>query len=310
MLKVQNISKKYGDLVALDDVSFQVNRGEVLGFLGPNGAGKTTTMRIITGYMPPTDGTVTIADLDILENPIEAKSKIGYLPENPPLYFDMTIRDYLGFVADIRGVPKSKKKDRIIYAMDICAIAEVRGRLIGNMSKGYRQRIGIAQALIHDPEILVLDEPTVGLDPKQIIEIRELIKSLAGERTVVLSTHVLPEVTMTCSRVVIINEGRIVLEETIHGISDKVRGGEDLFLKIGSPSERIAERIISIAGVLDVSESAPGEFLVRPKEGQDVRDELSRLAVQSNWGLLEMRPLTHTLEQVFLRVISTEGKRV
>ena len=310
MIQVQNLTKRYGNLVAIDNVSFSVGQGEILGFLGPNGAGKTTTMRIISGYMPPTDGTVCVGDFDVLEDPIKAKRQIGYLPENPPLYKDMTVQGYLDFVADIKYVSGKNKKDKIDIAMERCGITDVRKRLIGNLSKGYRQRIGIAQAIVHDPAVLVLDEPTIGLDPKQIIEIRYLIKSLAGNRTVILSTHLLPEVTMTCTRVVIINEGKIVLEESLETLSQRVNGAQILFLKLNyyDRGNDVNEKILSIPTISEVKESAYGEFIIQTKGGADIREELVKMIVQNGWGLLELRPLTHALEEVFLRVISTEGE--
>ncbi|MGH7800871.1 MAG: ABC transporter ATP-binding protein [Thermodesulfobacteriota bacterium] len=310
MIQVQNLTKRYGNLVAIDNVSFSVGQGEILGFLGPNGAGKTTTMRIISGYMPPTDGTVRVGEFDVLEDPIKAKRLTGYLPENPPLYKDMTIQGYLDFVADIKHVSGKNKKAKIDIAMERCGIADVRKRLIGNLSKGYRQRIGIAQAIVHDPAILVLDEPTIGLDPRQIIEIRYLIKSLAGDRTVILSTHLLPEVTMTCTRVVIINEGKIVLEESLETLSQRVNGAQILFLKLNynDRGNDVNEKILSIPTVSEVKESTYGEFIIQTKGGADVREELVKMVVENGWGLLELRPLTHALEEVFLRVISTEGE--
>jgi len=310
MIQVQNLTKRYGNLVAIDNVSFRVGHGEILGFLGPNGAGKTTTMRIISGYMPPTDGTVRVGDFDVLEDPIKAKRQIGYLPENPPLYNDMTVQGYLDFVADIKNVSGKNKKAKIDLAMERCGITDVRKRLIGNLSKGYRQRIGIAQAIVHDPAVLVLDEPTIGLDPKQIIEIRYLIKSLAGDRTVILSTHLLPEVTMTCTRVVIINEGKIVLEESLETLSQRVNGAQMLFLKLNynDKSNDVNEKILSLPTVSEVKESAYGEFIIQTKGGADIREELVKMVVENGWGLLELRPLTHALEEVFLRVISTEGE--
>jgi len=310
MIQVQNLTKRYGNLVAIDNVSFRVGQGEILGFLGPNGAGKTTTMRIISGYMPPTDGTVRVGDFDVLEDPIKAKRQIGYLPENPPLYNDMTVQGYLDFVADIKNVSGKNKKAKIDLAMERCGITDVRRRLIGNLSKGYRQRIGIAQAIVHDPAVLVLDEPTIGLDPKQIIEIRYLIKSLAGDRTVILSTHLLPEVTMTCTRVVIINEGKIVLEESLETLSQRVNGAQMLFLKLNynDKSNDVNEKILSLPTVSEVKESAYGEFIIQTKGGADIREELVKMVVKNGWGLLELRPLTHALEEVFLRVISTEGE--
>jgi len=310
MIQVQNLTKRYGNLVAIDNVSFRVGHGEILGFLGPNGAGKTTTMRIISGYMPPTDGTVRVGDFDVLEDPINAKRQIGYLPENPPLYNDMTVQGYLDFVADIKNVSGKNKKAKIDLAMERCGITDVRKRLIGNLSKGYRQRVGIAQAIVHDPAVLVLDEPTIGLDPKQIIEIRYLIKSLAGDRTVILSTHLLPEVTMTCTRVVIINEGKIVLEESLETLSQRVNGAQMLFLKLNynDKSNDVNEKILSLPTVSEVKESAYGEFIIQTKGGADIREELVKMVVENGWGLLELRPLMHALEEVFLRVISTEGE--
>jgi len=310
MIQVQNLTKRYGNLVAIDNVSFRVGQGEILGFLGPNGAGKTTTMRIISGYMPPTDGTVRVGDFDVLEDPIKAKRQIGYLPENPPLYNDMTVQGYLDFVADIKNVSGKNKKAKIDLAMERCGITDVRKRLIGNLSKGYRQRVGIAQAIVHDPAVLVLDEPTIGLDPKQIIEIRYLIKSLAGDRTVILSTHLLPEVTMTCTRVVIINEGKIVLEESLETLSQRANGAQMLFLKLNynDKSNDVNEKILSLPTVSEVKESAYGEFIIQTKGGADIREELVKMVVENGWGLLELRPLTHALEEVFLRVISTEGE--
>jgi len=306
MIEVQNLTKRYGNLIAIDSVTFRVERGEILGFLGPNGAGKTTTMRIITGYMPPTNGTVRVAGFDVMEDPIKAKKRIGYLPENPPLYNDMTVEGYLDFVADLKKVPGKNKKSKIGLAMERCGIADVRKRLIGNLSKGYRQRIGIAQAIVHDPAVLVLDEPTIGLDPKQIIEIRHLIRSFAGERTVVLSTHILPEVTMTCTRVVIINEGKIVLEESLESLSQRAEGSQVLFLKTKYRSDGIREKLLTFPNVSHVTENASGEFIIQTKGTEDIREELAKTVVQNGWGLLEMRPLTHALEDVFLRVISPE----
>lgn len=307
MIHVHNLTKHYGNLIAIENISFELNKGDVLGFLGPNGAGKTTTMRIITGYMPPTKGTVRIEDVDIFDHPLEAKKHIGYLPENPPLYVDMTVVDYLDFVADIKKVSLSKKTSRIFYVMDRCGITDVSKRIIGHLSKGYKQRVGIAQALINDPSVLVLDEPTNGLDPVQIIEIRELIKSLSGERTVILSTHILPEVTMICSRVIIINEGVIVLEESLEALSRTLRGSENLYLKLRHEGDGVKGRIESAPNITKVTSTGPGEFVIVPTVGTDVREGLAKMAVKYNWGLLELRPLTHTLEEIFLQVISSEG---
>ena len=214
MIEVQHITKRYGRVTAVDDVSFRVERGEILGFLGPNGAGKTTTMRILTGYMPPTEGRATVAGYDVFTHPIEAKLRTGYLPETPPLYPDMTVREYLDFVGRIKGVPPKERKERVTTVMKRAHVDDMASRHCSKLSKGYRQRVGLAQALIHNPEVLILDEPTAGLDPKQIIETRDLIRSLGGDHTIVLSTHILPEVAQTCQRVVIINKGRVVAVDT------------------------------------------------------------------------------------------------
>jgi ABC-2 type transport system ATP-binding protein len=237
MIEVRNLTKRYGDLVAIRDISFSVARGEILGFLGPNGAGKTTTMRILTGFMPASGGSATIEGFDVFEQSFEVRSRIGYLPENPPLYSDMSVESYLRFVARIKGVAKAAIGDATQKALETCGLAEVRKRLTGHLSKGYRQRVGLAQALIHDPPVLVLDEPTIGLDPRQIIEIRTLIRRLAGERTVILSTHILPEVSQICEKVVILSGGRIALEERMKSLVEKGRSLEDVFLEAISREE-------------------------------------------------------------------------
>ena len=247
MIEVSHLLKSYRDLKAVNDVTFKVDKGEILGFLGPNGAGKTTTMRILTGALPPTSGRVKVAGFDVFEQPVEVKKRIGYLPENPPVYTDMTARAYLRFVASIKGVPRGMRKRRVAEAMDKCLIGDVQHRLIGRLSKGYRQRVGLAQAIINDPHVLILDEPTIGLDPAQIIEVRELIKSLAGKHTIVLSTHILPEVVATCQRVLMIAQGRIVADDTLAGLQKAhasaatADGGmgpapslEEIFLKLTS----------------------------------------------------------------------------
>ena len=231
MIKVEGLTKRYGDVTAIEDLSFQVEKGEIVGFLGPNGAGKTTTMRIITGFLPSTDGMVSVSGHDIFEKPMEVKKKIGYLPEHPPLYADMTVAGYLKFVSKIKGVPRSARADAIDRMVQRCGLKDVRKKIIGKLSKGYRQRVGLAQAMIHDPEVLILDEPTIGLDPKQIIEIRELVKSLAGDQTIILSTHILPEVTMICQRCLIIDQGRIVADDSLEALT--AQGSlESVFLKL------------------------------------------------------------------------------
>ena len=307
MVYVHNLTKRYGSLVAVENLSFRLDRGDVLGFLGPNGAGKTTTMRIITGYMPPTRGTVHIEGVDIFDNPLQAKKMIGYLPENPPLYTDMTVSEYLDFVADIKQVTRKEKKSRIFYVIEKCGLSDVRKRIIGHLSKGYRQRVGIAQALVNNPSVLILDEPTIGLDPLQIIEIRDLIKSLSGERTVILSTHILPEVTMICSKVVIINEGKMVLEEALDNLSLSLTSSRDLLLRVRAQGDGIKEKIMLVKGVSAVRSGSPGEFVITQSEGMEIGDDLVRLVVENGLGLLELRPLVNTLEEIFMKAISSEG---
>ena len=308
MINVSSVTKCYGKLLAIDNISFQVERGEILGFLGPNGAGKTTTMRIITGYTPPTEGEVQVGGFDVVEDPISAKKQIGYLPENPPLYNEMTVRGYLDFVADLKNVPGKIKPDRISFVMEKCGVEDVRNRLIGNLSKGYRQRIGIAQALVNDPAVLILDEPTIGLDPKQIMEIRDLIKGLAGERTIILSTHILPEVNMICTRVIIIHKGRIALEQSVDRITGDLHASKILILKINRSDDNVKERILGLPHVSGVSEISHGEFRLTCEESHDVRELVAKTVVENGWGLLELRPFSQSLEEIFLKVISAEGE--
>lgn len=317
MIQVDHLTKQYGNRMAIQDLTFEVSKGEVLGFLGPNGAGKTTTMRILTGFMPASSGVARVAGYDVWEAPQEVKKRIGYLPEHPPLYLDMTVTEYLRFVAKIKGVERKKISGAIDRVCEQCSLTEVRGRLIGNLSRGYRQRVGLAQSLIHDPEVLILDEPTVGLDPKQIIEVRQLIKGLQGLHTVILSTHILPEVTAVCQRVVIINEGRVIAVDSHESLSAKLRKSEKISLKIKSPSPDSLEKIKAIPGVLNVfQEDGAGQgmvqdghlFVVESHLGCDIREDLARCVVSNNWGLLEMRPITMTLEDVFLKLTAEEEK--
>lgn len=308
MISVSGVTKCYGKLIAIDNITFQVEKGEILGFLGPNGAGKTTTMRMITGYTPPTEGEVRVGGFDVIDDPIPAKKQIGYLPENLPLYNEMSVRGYLEFVADLKNVPGRIKQERLSFAMEKCGIADVNHRLIGNLSKGYRQRIGIAQALVNDPAVLILDEPTIGLDPKQIIEIRELIKGLAGDRTIILSTHILQEVNMICTRVIIVHKGKIVLEESLDRITGDSHSSKILLLKINRSDSNVADRIRGLPHVSDVSENFVGEFRVTSEGSHDIRELVAKTVVENGWGLLELRPLTESLEEIFLKVISAEGE--
>jgi ABC-2 type transport system ATP-binding protein len=310
VIEVQHLTKRYGPFTAVDDVSFKAERGEILGFLGPNGAGKTTTMRILTGYMPPTDGKATVAGYDVLEQPIEAKRRTGYLPETPPLYPDMTVRDYLDFCARIKGVPRGDRKKRIDTVMGRTRVADMASRHCGKLSKGYKQRVGLAQALLHNPDVLILDEPTAGLDPKQIIETRQLIKELGGDHTVILSTHILPEVSQTCTRVVIINKGRVVAVDSPENLTSRLRGSETMYVQIDTQGTDASDRLLTVPGVTGVRTaetrgSAIG-YEIQSETGRDVRRELAATIVTSGWGLLELRPMRMSLEEIFLHLTTED----
>ena len=314
MIEVQHLTKRYGPFTAVNDVSFSVGAGEILGFLGPNGAGKTTTMRIITGYMPATEGAVTVAGHDVFSAPIEAKKRTGYLPETPPLYPDMTVRDYVTFVARIKGVASREVRGRVDDVMKKTHIADMASRHCGKLSKGYRQRVGLAQALIHNPDVLVLDEPTAGLDPKQIIESRQLIKALGGNHTVVLSTHILPEVSQTCHRVVIIAKGKVVAIDTPANLTARLRGSETMFLQVHAPGADVAPALSAITGVTRVQADPGADGLVTvevdSEQGRDVRRELAAAVVSSGWGLLELRPMRMSLEDIFLSLTTEDAGTV
>ncbi len=309
MIEVQHLSKKYGPFTAVDDVSFKAESGEILGFLGPNGAGKTTTMRIITGYMPASEGKATVAGFDVFDHPLEAKRRTGYLPETPPLYPDMTVREYLRFVAKIKGV-KSQVNDRVDAVMKKTWVADMANRHCGKLSKGYRQRVGLAQALIHEPEVLVLDEPTAGLDPKQIIETRQLIRELAGTHTIVLSTHILPEVAQTCQKVVIINKGKVVAIDTPDALTERLRGAVTMFVQAQGPADDVQRALQSVAGVVRVGTTDTrgdvSSFDVDTEKGADVRREVAAAVVRGGWGLLELRPMRMSLEDIFLSLTTEE----
>jgi ABC-2 type transport system ATP-binding protein len=313
VIEVQHITKRYGRFTAVDDVSFRVERGEILGFLGPNGAGKTTTMRILTGYMPPTEGRAMVAGFDVFDKALEAKRRTGYLPETPPLYPEMTVREYLDFVGKIKGVPARERKDRVKAVMQRTRIDDMADRHCAKLSKGYRQRVGLAQALIHNPEVLILDEPTAGLDPKQIIETRDLIRSLAGDHTIVLSTHILPEVSQTCQRVVIINKGRVVAVDTPDNLTARLRGTETLYVQVDAEGLDASETLSAVPGVTRVSGSDQHGtitgFEIESDRGTDVRRDLARTIVTRGWGLLELRPMRMSLEEVFLQVTTEEEVR-
>ena len=311
MIEVQHLTKRYGLFTAVDDVTFRVERGEILGFLGPNGAGKTTTMRVLTGYMPPTEGKAVVAGFDVLDQPIEAKRRTGYLPETPPLYPDMPVHDYLDFVARIKGVPRHDRKARVGAVMERTRIADVAKRHCGKLSKGYRQRVGLAQALLHNPDVLILDEPTAGLDPKQIIETRKLIKELAGDHTIILSTHILPEVSQTCQRVVIINKGRVVAVDTPDNLTARLRGSETMYVQVDSGNGDVGTALQGVPGVTrvvvaDTRDRVVG-FEVDSEKGRDVRRELAAAIVTRGWGLLELRPMRMSLEDIFLSLTTEDA---
>lgn len=307
MIDVQNITKRYGNITAIDRVTFSVAKGEVLAFLGPNGAGKTTTMRILTCFMPATEGTARVAGFDCADQPMDVKRNIGYVPETPPVYQEFTVSEYLTFVGNLRGLTGKALTAGIDRSIEKLALGNVRHRLIGNLSRGYRQRVGLAQAVLHDPPVLILDEPTVGLDPKQIIEIRELIKSLAGSHSVILSTHILPEATAVCQRVVIISGGRIVAEDTPDQLSARLRHSEKISVTIQHPPDDCLAALQTIPGILHVFPAQPAStFLLECALGQDKRDEIARFIITHQWGLLELRTISMTLEDVFLQLTRHE----
>jgi ABC-2 type transport system ATP-binding protein len=311
VIEVRHLSRNFGTVKAIEDVTFDVRKGEIVGFLGPNGAGKTTTMRILTGYIPATSGTAKVAGFDVQEQSLEVRKRIGYMPENPPLYGDMTVESYLHFVAKIKGVDGKLRKRNVEKVMEQVEIKDVRHRLIRTLSKGYKQRVGLAQALVHDPEVLILDEPTIGLDPKQIREVRTLIKNLAGEHTVILSTHILPEVSMTCERVIIINKGRIVAEDTPDNLTARLAGSQRVVMEVEGPVDSVISALRAVPGVMSVTADRAGGdsrsvFTVETSVGKDLRKELARTVVEKGWGLYELRTVEMSLEDVFLHLVTQE----
>ena len=310
MIQVEGICKTFGQTVALQDVSFHVERGEVLGFLGPNGAGKTTTMRILTGYLAPSEGRATVAGFDVFTQSLEVRRRIGYMPETVPLYPEMTVRSYLEYLAHLRGVTsglfQSGGDQRLAYAMDVCGVTHHADTIIGKLSKGYRQRVGLAQALLHDAEVLILDEPTIGLDPKQVVGVRELIRDLGRERTIILSTHILPEVSEICGRVLIINQGRIVAEDTPQRLTARLQGAERIRLLVQEANEELRRKLAVIKGVLSVEPLNASGYEVQSALGVDVRPQLAATVVGGGWSLLEMRPMGMSLEEIFLKLTTSE----
>lgn len=306
MIEAVQLTKFYDRNAALTEVSFKVEKGEILGFLGPNGAGKTTTMRILTGFIPPSSGTAKVAGFDVLTHSMEVRKRIGYMPENPPLYNEMTVSSFLRFISRLKRVPKSKEKQRMDYVVEKCNLESVTGRLIGHLSRGFRQRVGLAQALIQDPEVLILDEPTIGLDPAQIIEIRQLIRGLAGEHTVILSSHILPEVEQTCGRVVIINKGKIIAVDTPEKLSSSLRGANVYSLSVRRPSQELIEKLQNLPGIKNVREEGSGVYILETEKEQDVREEIGELVISQKAGLLEFKSVAFTLEDVFVQLTTAE----
>ena len=310
MISVQQLTKKYSRNLAVDHISFEVQKGEIVGFLGPNGAGKTTTMRMLTCFLPPTSGTASVAGFDVLEQSLEVKKRIGYLPESPPLYPEMETVEYLTFVGRLKGLPTAEISKRVDYVCERCSISDVRKKLISKLSKGYRQRVGLAQAIIHNPDVLILDEPTAGLDPKQINETRDLIRSLAGDHTIILSTHILPEVEQTCEKVIIINKGKLVATDTVENLQARARGAESMLVEVAGrassfDSGDVRSRLARVPGVtrVDVKDSrdSRASFQVESQKGF-VRGDLARAVVESGWDLNELRPTAVSLEEIFLQL--------
>ena len=316
MITVKELTKRYARTVAVDQISFEVAKGQIVGFLGPNGAGKTTTMRMLTCFLPPSAGTAKVAGFDVLEQPLEVKRRIGYLPETPPIYPEMETSEYLEFVGKLKGLSGNDLQKRVDYVCDRCAIGDVRKKLLGKLSKGYRQRVGLAQAIIHNPEVLILDEPTAGLDPKQINETRDLIKDLSGNHTIILSTHILPEVEQTCEQVIIINKGKLVATDSVRNLQARARGAESVLIEIagrdgGLEISIVQHQLEQVAGVRRVvckhQVDSRVLFEVEGQKGNLVRGDLARAVVQAGWDLNELRPAAMSLEEIFLQLTENES---
>lgn len=308
MIEAVALTKFYGPIGAIRNVSFQIEKGEVVGFLGPNGAGKSTTIRILTCYMPPSSGKATVDGLDVMDDSLRIRQKIGYLPENVPLYKDLTVRRFLRFAASSKGVEAKRGTGEINRVITVCGLEKVAGRIIRNLSKGYRQRVGLAQALLNDPPVLVLDEPTIGLDPSQIVEIRRLIKDLRGDRTILLSSHILPEVAQICQRVIIINKGEIVATDSPAKLTSQLQKTVKIVLEVSGPSQEFAETVGNMAGVQKVTLETNGtsKFLIETDPAMDMRPEIAAAAVQKGCGLLELRTMQLSLEDIFMQLVTEE----
>jgi ABC-2 type transport system ATP-binding protein len=317
MIKVEGLTKRYARNVAVDNISFEVEKGQIVGFLGPNGAGKTTTMRVLTCFLPPTSGTANVAGYDVIEQPMEVKKRIGYLPETPPVYPEMEVAEYLNFVGRLKGISSADIARRVDEVVGRCAVGDVRNKLIGKLSKGYKQRVGLAQAIIHNPDVLILDEPTSGLDPKQIIEIRELLRQLSGEHTIILSTHILSEVEHSCERVIIITQGRLVAIDSVANLTNRLRGSEAVALEVDSADGRpnpveVQQRLEQVSGVSRVVLKDPRngrlQFEIESLAGRQIRSDLARTVVNSGWNLSELRAVGFSLEDIFLQLTAAEKK--
>jgi len=309
MIKVEGLTKRYGGFTAIDNISFEVGKGEIVGFLGPNGAGKSTTMRILSSFMPATSGRASVAGFDVFENSLEARAHLGYLPENVPLYTDMRVTEYLNYRAAIKGVRGSRIRERVGDVKELCSLKDVENKIIGTLSKGYRQRVGLADALVHDPDLLILDEPTIGLDPNQIRQVRELIGNLGKHHTILISTHILPEVEMTCSRVIIINKGKIEASDTPKNLVDRIRTSGGIRLEARTGEDTGLEQLSKIAGVKDVAVENQGAwktFLLRTEANSDLREEVSRLAGERKWSVRELTRSKATLEDVFVEITQAD----
>jgi len=318
MISVKELTKRYARNTAVDHISFEVAKGQIVGFLGPNGAGKTTTMRILTCFLPPSAGTASVAGFDVLNQPLEVKKRIGYLPETPPIYPEMETIDYLKFVGKLKGLRGAELNKRADYVCQRCAISDVKTKLLGKLSKGYRQRVGLAQAIIHNPDVLILDEPTAGLDPKQINETRDLIKDLAGEHTIILSTHILPEVEQTCQQVIIINKGKLVATDSVHNLQARARGAESVLVEVAGRNGNLETSVVEhklqqVPGVSRVVQKQQIDsrllFEVESQKGRLVRGDLARAVVESGWDLNELRPAAMSLEEIFLQLTQSEAPK-
>lgn len=306
MINVVNLTKRYGEKEAISDITFQVGEGEVMGFLGPNGAGKTTTMRILTGYLKASSGEASVAGHDVFSESLQARRLIGYLPENNPLYLNMTVRSFLNFMAEINTVPKKQQKEAVDLAIQKCWLEDVQGRIIGRLSKGYRQRVGIAHAIVHNPKVLILDEPTIGLDPRQIIQVRQMIRELRRSHTLIISTHILPEVNMTCDRALIINKGKFVAMGSPDSLVSRLKGENHIYIEARAPEGDLEVKLSSQSGVQRVSREGRG-MLVTSDSETDLRPQLAKLVIDCGWDLLEMRTKSISLEDVFLELVTDEG---